>query len=195
MTANVCSCGAAAEEGAAYCGSCGRRLPPEPRPVAAPAGAAADRATPAAQPPVARPSPVQPAPADEGEQATSSRCCQACKAPWEREFRFCPECGARASHPQPCLKLILHLPDGQRRELLLDGSMVTLGSGLEATLRVSDPFVSKKHCQFAALATGEYQVEDLGSSNGTFVRITGPTPVAPGDWLLMGSTLVAVEKG
>jgi pSer/pThr/pTyr-binding forkhead associated (FHA) protein len=37
-------------------------------------------------------------------------------------------------------------------------------------------------------------VTDLGSSNGTFVRIAGPTRVAAGDQLLLGMQLVRIES-
>jgi pSer/pThr/pTyr-binding forkhead associated (FHA) protein len=34
---------------------------------------------------------------------------------------------------------------------------------------------------------------DLGSSNGTFVRTTGPTDLAPGDQVLLGMQLLRIE--
>ena len=36
-------------------------------------------------------------------------------------------------------------------------------------------------------------LEDLGSSNGTFVRLAAPTSVRPGDQLLVGNQLLRVE--
>jgi pSer/pThr/pTyr-binding forkhead associated (FHA) protein len=36
-------------------------------------------------------------------------------------------------------------------------------------------------------------VLDLGSSNGTFVKISGPVELAQGDQLLVGSQLLRVE--
>jgi pSer/pThr/pTyr-binding forkhead associated (FHA) protein len=40
-------------------------------------------------------------------------------------------------------------------------------------------------------------VEDLGSTNGTFlnrVKVTSPTPIAAGDQLGIGKTIVEVRK-
>jgi pSer/pThr/pTyr-binding forkhead associated (FHA) protein len=34
---------------------------------------------------------------------------------------------------------------------------------------------------------------DLGSSNGTFLRVNGPTEIAAGDQVLLGMQLVRVE--
>ena len=34
---------------------------------------------------------------------------------------------------------------------------------------------------------------DLGSSNGTFLRVNGPTEIGPGDQVLLGMQLLRVE--
>jgi len=39
------------------------------------------------------------------------------------------------------------------------------------------------------------QVTDLGSSNGTFVRITGATVLKHGDHVRMGDQLLRIELG
>jgi predicted component of type VI protein secretion system len=120
--------------------------------------------------------------------------CSACQAVWEKEFKFCPDCGAPASGRLGQLKLVVRCSGGRQQEVLLDGSTVVLGSGPEATLQVSDPYVSRKHCQFTPTADGDYQVEDLSSANGTFVRTSGPTPVTPGSEFLVGSSLISVKN-
>jgi hypothetical protein len=55
-----------------------------------------------------------------------------------------------------------------------------------------DRYVSGRH---ARLDVGEAAVTltDLGSSNGTFVRTTGPTDLAPGDQVLLGMQLLRIE--
>ncbi len=55
-----------------------------------------------------------------------------------------------------------------------------------------DRYVSGRH---ARVDVGESAVTltDLGSSNGTFLRVTGPTELAPGDQVLLGMQLLRVE--
>ena len=55
-----------------------------------------------------------------------------------------------------------------------------------------DRYVSGRH---ARVDVGEAAVTltDLGSSNGTFVRLNGPTEIGPGDQVLLGMQLLRVE--
>ncbi|MFY3744255.1 FHA domain-containing protein [Anaeromyxobacter sp. Red801] len=56
----------------------------------------------------------------------------------------------------------------------------------------SDRYVSARHARIDVRGDAVTLV-DLGSSNGTFVRISAPTEVAPGDQLLLGAQLLRVE--
>ncbi|MGI6495344.1 MAG: ATPase, T2SS/T4P/T4SS family [Kiritimatiellia bacterium] len=72
-----------------------------------------------------------------------------------------------------------------------------VGRGPSCTLRLSDPLVSERHLLVAVQPSG-VAVEDMGSSNGTFVNdVPAPrrVPVRPGDRIRLGShTLSFVEK-
>ena len=64
-----------------------------------------------------------------------------------------------------------------------------IGSGADCDVVVAQPRVSRRHCRFTELADG-YLVEDLGSSNGTYVngeRITEETRVLAGDRITLGA--------
>ena len=56
-----------------------------------------------------------------------------------------------------------------------------------------DPEISRQHARITTCSNGDLIVEDLGSTNGTFVnghKIAAPTPIRPGDRIeLGGSTL------
>jgi pSer/pThr/pTyr-binding forkhead associated (FHA) protein len=57
----------------------------------------------------------------------------------------------------------------------LDKDVVTLGRDITNDIVINDPEVSRHHLRFARGADG-YNMEDLGSTNGTFVngqRMTG----------------------
>lgn len=114
--------------------------------------------------------------------------------PLESAFKFCPECGVKSEAATSGMKLVIRPAGGETRELPLDGSTATLGTGPDATVRLQDCYASKRHCQFTCTPEGDYQVEDLGSLNGTFAKLTTPVVLAPGSQVLAGSTLISIEK-
>jgi len=56
----------------------------------------------------------------------------------------------------------------------------------------ADRYVSGRHARVDVTETA-VTLTDLGSSNGTFLRATGPTDLAPGDQVLLGMQLLRVE--
>jgi hypothetical protein len=61
-----------------------------------------------------------------------------------------------------------------------------------------DPEISRQHAKIARNPQGQLVVEDLGSTNGTYVngqRIAGPTTLNPGDTVQMGRSTLSVEGG
>jgi FHA domain len=60
-----------------------------------------------------------------------------------------------------------------------------------------DEELSRQHARISREATGDYAIEDLGSSNGTFVnglRIQTPRLLAPGDSIETGTTTLVVRE-
>jgi pSer/pThr/pTyr-binding forkhead associated (FHA) protein len=55
-----------------------------------------------------------------------------------------------------------------------------------------DATVSPRHCRFASRDDGVY-VEDLGSVNGTFLRLRQPRTLSPGDEFRVGRQLLRLE--
>jgi pSer/pThr/pTyr-binding forkhead associated (FHA) protein len=56
----------------------------------------------------------------------------------------------------------------------------------------SDGYVSSKHATIT-VGEGALAVKDLGSANGTFVRINGQAAVNAGDLLLVGEQILRVD--
>lgn len=80
---------------------------------------------------------------------------------------------------------------------LMPGAVKTLGRATRADFVVDAALVSRLHCRFTALQSGELEVEDLRSTNGTFVndqRIVR-TPLASGDLVRIGRVELKVERG
>lgn len=56
-----------------------------------------------------------------------------------------------------------------------------------------DPFISGRHAEVSIAADGRFTITDLGSKNGTFVRIGDESPLAHGDYVFVGQQLMRVE--
>jgi pSer/pThr/pTyr-binding forkhead associated (FHA) protein len=74
---------------------------------------------------------------------------------------------------------------------------ITIGGGEDNTIILADPQVSAAHARITYQAeTGTYQLEDLGSSEGTFVnerRVEGAQPLRHGDVIRTGATVIDVQ--
>jgi len=71
---------------------------------------------------------------------------------------------------------------------------MTIGRAVEGEGELADVATSRRHAQVSAVAGG-VSIEDLGSTNGTFVngrRIQGPTVVKPGDVIWVGNSTLTV---
>lgn len=93
-------------------------------------------------------------------------------------------------------ELVVHTPDGRPRVIPLEAHDVTFGRAPTSTVVLDDSYISDSHAR-VYLADGEWSVSDLGSTNGTYlnqVKVTSPTPIAAGDQLAIGKTVVQVRK-
>jgi len=87
------------------------------------------------------------------------------------------------------------VPSGGYRDVRhLMGEEVVLGREEGDIVFRDDAFMSRRHA--AVTWDGrKATITDLGSSNGTFVRISGPTPLKHGDHVRMGDQLLRIELG
>ena len=71
---------------------------------------------------------------------------------------------------------------------LLPGTLKTVGRAARADFVVDAALVSRVHCRLILNDTNELQIEDLGSTNGTFVNGQKVTKMAlnHGDTLTIG---------
>jgi pSer/pThr/pTyr-binding forkhead associated (FHA) protein len=90
-------------------------------------------------------------------------------------------------------RLVQILEDGRTGEVrLLSGERCQIGRETGDIVLPTDGFVSGRHCVFTN-QSGTVVLADLGSSNGTYVRIRGEAEVAHGDFLLVGNQMLRVE--
>jgi len=87
----------------------------------------------------------------------------------------------------------IHVPDAAPQVQELTDDLV-VGRTAPADLVIPDPKISRQHCRIAKTSTG-WQVEDLGSSNGTHVagRAIKAHPLRDGDKIEIGRTSLVFE--
>jgi pSer/pThr/pTyr-binding forkhead associated (FHA) protein len=91
------------------------------------------------------------------------------------------------------VRLVQMLEGGRRGDAypLKDGDNA-LGREVGDVTFPGDGFVSGRHAVLT-VAADKVKVKDLGSSNGTFIRLDAPTPLTNGDQLLIGRQLLKME--
>src|SRR3954471_19460836 len=88
--------------------------------------------------------------------------------------------------------------NAQGQDIPLEQELVIGRSTPGAGSLGGDSEISRVHARVFRDAAGQLTVEDLGSTNGTFVngdRISAPTPLRPGDEVRVGQTTLGVEAG
>ncbi|RBM05599.1 MULTISPECIES: FHA domain-containing protein [Streptomyces] len=79
----------------------------------------------------------------------------------------------------------------------LQGQTITLGRAHDSTIVLDDDYASGRHARIYPDRDGQWIVEDLGSTNGTYVdrgRLTTPVPIAPGTPIRIGKTVIELRK-
>ncbi len=78
----------------------------------------------------------------------------------------------------------------------LDDQQITLGRANDATLVLNDDYASSRHARLFP-QDGQWIVEDLGSTNGTYLdrqKVTRPTPVPVGVPIRIGKTVLELRR-
>ncbi|HZN10358.1 MAG TPA: PrsW family glutamic-type intramembrane protease [Blastocatellia bacterium] len=116
------------------------------------------------------------------------RLCAVCATAQRPAAKFCARCGANlklpaaenvSAHPH----FVAVTPAGEERiAYILNRDEVLVGRTLNNGFVIDHPSVSKRHARVVA-SGGAYALDDLGSSNGTFVdglRVVGRAPLRDG---------------
>ena len=78
----------------------------------------------------------------------------------------------------------------------LDEAPILIGRGSDAAIRLDDDYVSTRHARIAS-SGDQWFVEDLGSTNGTYIgshRLTQPTTLQLGSKVRIGKTTLELRK-
>ena len=118
-----------------------------------------------------------------------------------RDLRVAPSGGRgrggdAAAAPHGPSTVIVHGPDGARPRTFKLAASMSVGRAPEAEIRLDDTYVSQQHARIFGKGEAWY-VEDLGSTNGTFVndqKLAAPAKVEPGDRIRVGTTVLELKR-
>jgi pSer/pThr/pTyr-binding forkhead associated (FHA) protein len=100
-----------------------------------------------------------------------------------------------ASAPPPTT-LVVYPPDGGRPRTFRMATSMTVGRALDCEVKLEDTYASQQHARVFGKESSWY-VEDLGSTNGTFVndqKLAAPAQVQPGDRIRIGTTVLELRR-
>jgi hypothetical protein len=101
----------------------------------------------------------------------------------------------RRARREHVLQLVVVEPAEHSGRTYALGSEVTLGRAAGCQITLDDNYVSQLHARVFA-RDGRYLVEDLGSTNGTYLnrqKVSGPMAIDPGDRLQVGNTVLELR--
>lgn len=103
-----------------------------------------------------------------------------------------PPIDGRRGNGQVMRLRVLEPAEGRGRTFEL-GDEVTVGRASGCGVALDDAFASQLHARVFRRDNGETWIEDLGSTNGTFLnakKVASPAPLHPGDRLQVGRTVL-----
>jgi FHA domain len=103
--------------------------------------------------------------------------------------------GAASTQPGP-VTVMIHADGAAKPRAMYLATNTVVGRGAECELRLDDTFVSQEHARIFA-KDGSWYVEDLGSTNGTFVneqRLAAPAMLTTGDRIRVGTTVLELAR-
>ncbi|MBN2560183.1 MAG: FHA domain-containing protein [Phycisphaerae bacterium] len=116
-----------------------------------------------------------------------------CEQHLPQSARYCLSCGASVVTDQERLVLVRLSEEGPKQVAPLDDGALQIGKGEQCQIRLhNDDYVSRLHAVIKR-AGEQLVVEDLGSSNGTYVRLRRPCVLEAGDVIVIGTTAFRVD--
>ena len=79
---------------------------------------------------------------------------------------------------------------------MTSAASMAVGRAPECEIRLDDTYVSQQHARIFG-KSGAWYVEDLGSTNGTFVndqKLAAPAKVEAGDRIRVGTTVLELKR-
>ncbi len=111
-----------------------------------------------------------------------------------------PAAAAPAARPskggKPPAQVVVHDPDAPKPQTVRLSDPTQIGRADACAIRLSDSYVSQVHARLYG-KDGSWFVEDLGSTNGTFLNdraVVQPVEVHAGDVVKVGKTVLELRR-
>lgn len=118
--------------------------------------------------------------------------------PWPLEDKDQIWLGAQilvVGRPRDAWNLTHFGPDGQlRKSYAIGENGIFVGRGSDSELDLDDGLLSRRHAQFC-FEDGVLVVVDRGARNGTFVKVSGATPLRPGSQFRVATKVYRLQSG
>ena len=98
--------------------------------------------------------------------------------------------------PPAATSVLVHPPDGGRARTFKLAASMSIGRAADCEIRIDDTYASQQHARLFG-KNGSWYVEDLGSTNGTFIndqKLAAPAMVQPGDKVRVGTTVLELRR-
>ena len=187
-----------ADRDARFCPQCGGKLtePEAPSPAPSPQPPQHDQAPPLApvdRPPADAVQPVIPPLFTQPPPQTQPHTCP-CGQLLPDEAKFCFQCGKEVARSHARFSLISEVDGKPVGRADLDRPELVIGKTDDCALQIPhDNYISRKHARLF-LSDDKVLLEDLGSANGTYLRVRKPIPLEPGDEVFMGTTKLRLQE-
>jgi pSer/pThr/pTyr-binding forkhead associated (FHA) protein len=89
--------------------------------------------------------------------------------------------------------LIVLSPDSFGLVRVVDKSDIVIGRHSECDLKIPDPLLSRKHCMVTVDEAGDFYLEDLNSTNSTYLNskeLKAKSKLHYGDRIVLGTTIL-----
>lgn len=197
------ACKAEANAGNLFCSQCGEGLAPPKAPTP-------DAGQPDTGDMPAAPSPQEARQPDRGLEAQpnlplvgpnapadvppKTPACSSCGHPSAENAKFCDRCGGPIGEVTPRYQLVGVNAALKGMTVRLNGEELTMGKAPECQFAVpDDEYASRRHARILQ-SEGKVFLEDLKSSNGTFLRVRRPMVLEVGDEVAIGTSLARLEE-
>jgi pSer/pThr/pTyr-binding forkhead associated (FHA) protein len=117
--------------------------------------------------------------------------------PQQRERQAAPTQGGGRPRRGAPTQLVVTQGSLAGTTVALQGQTITLGRAHDSTIVLDDDYASSRHARIYPDQSGQWIVEDLNSTNGTYLdrnRLTSPTPLQPGTAIRIGRTVIELRK-
>jgi len=122
--------------------------------------------------------------------------CSVCGVDNREGSFFCSQCGAKLHFMgMPPAYLISMSPGAERERYPISSRVSYIGREEMNQVVIPNEAISKKHAKLT-FADGKFYIEDLSSSNGTFLngtRVHARTALRNGDLIRLGAVIVKFE--